>query len=77
MKTFRPGVGVLAVRLGIPVVPVHIHGLFEVLPVHSSWPTPGPVRLRFGAPMRFHEGEDFRTAARKVEEEVRRLAALP
>jgi long-chain acyl-CoA synthetase len=75
MRAFRPGVGVLAVRLGIPVVPVHIQGLFEVLPVDASWPAPGPVRLRFGAPIRFREGEDFRTAARKVEEEVRRLAA--
>jgi long-chain acyl-CoA synthetase len=77
MKAFRPGVGILAVRLGIPVVPVHIQGLFEVLPVNSSWPTPGPVRLRFGAPIRFREGEDFRAAARKVEEEVRRLEAQP
>jgi long-chain acyl-CoA synthetase len=77
MRPFRPGVGVLAVRLGIPVVPIHIQGLFEVLPVDASWPRPGPVRLRFGAPIRFREGEDFRVAALQVEEEVRRLAAAP
>jgi long-chain acyl-CoA synthetase len=73
MKTFRPGVGVMAVRLGIPVIPVHIQGLFEVLPMDKSWPSPGPVRLRFGAPMSFHETDDFREAAKRVEEEVRRL----
>jgi long-chain acyl-CoA synthetase len=73
MKTFRPGVGVMAVRLGIPVIPVHIQGLYEVLPMDKSWPSPGPVRLRFGAPMSFHETDDFREAAKRVEEEVRRL----
>jgi hypothetical protein len=31
------------------------------------------VRLRFGAPMSFHETDDFREAAKRVEEEVRRL----
>jgi long-chain acyl-CoA synthetase len=73
MQTFRAGVGVMAVRLGIPVVPIHIQGLYEVLPVDASWPSPGPVRLRFGSPIVFHETEDFREAATRVEEEVRRL----
>ncbi len=76
MKEFRPGVGVMAVRLGIPVVPVHIEGLFEVLPVHATWPTPGPVRVRFGAPIRFRETHDPREAAKRVEEEVRRLGGI-
>ncbi len=73
LQTFRPGVGVMAVRLGIPVVPVQIQGLFEVLPAGASWPSPGPVRLRVGAPIVFHEREDYREAAAKIEEEVRRL----
>ena len=73
MQSFRAGVGVMAVRLGIPVVPIHIQGLYEVLPVDASWPSPGPVRLRFGSPILFHETEDFREAATRVEEEVRRL----
>ncbi|MGH9389769.1 MAG: AMP-binding protein, partial [Vicinamibacteria bacterium] len=41
---FRPGVGVMAVRLGIPVVPIHIQGLYEVFPLDASWPRPGGVR---------------------------------
>jgi len=73
MRSFRPGVGVMAVRLGIPVVPIHIQGLYEVLPLHESWPRPGPVRLRFGSPIVFHETDDPREAAARVEEAVRRL----
>jgi 1-acyl-sn-glycerol-3-phosphate acyltransferase len=64
----------MAVRLGIPVVPIHIQGLYEVFPVDARWPRPGPVRLRFGAPIAFHETEDSREAAKRVEEEVRRLS---
>jgi long-chain acyl-CoA synthetase len=76
MMEFRPGVGVLATRLGIPVVPVHLQGLFEVMSLHSSWPTPGPVRVRFGAPIVFRETEDPRAAAKRVEQEVERLGGL-
>ena len=73
MREFRPGVGVMAVRLGIPVVPIHIQGLYEVFPIDASWPRPRPVRLRFGSPVAIHETEDFREAAKRIEEEVRRL----
>ncbi|HSF19143.1 MAG TPA: AMP-binding protein [Vicinamibacteria bacterium] len=71
---FRPGVGLMAVRLQLPVVPVHIDGLYQVLPVGARWPKPGRVRVRFGAPLRFAEDADFREAAGRVEREVRNLA---
>lgn len=76
LQPFRPGVGVMAVRLGVPVVPVHIRGLFEVLPAGASWPVPGPVEVRFGEPIRFHETDDAREAASAIEREVRRLGEL-
>jgi long-chain acyl-CoA synthetase len=74
MHEFRPGVGLMAVRLGIPVVPVHIQGLFEVLPVHESWPRSGPARLRFGRPLSFGERADIREVTDAIEREVKRLA---
>jgi long-chain acyl-CoA synthetase len=74
MQPFRPGVGLMAVRLRIPVVPVHIGGLFEVLPVHRSWPRPGPARVRFGSPLSFAENEDYEKATDAIEQSVRRLA---
>lgn len=73
LQSFRPGVGVMAVRLRIPVVPIHIQGLYEVLPAGASWPSPAPVRVRFGAPTVFHETEDYREAAARIEQAVRRL----
>jgi long-chain acyl-CoA synthetase len=69
---FRPGIGMIAARLGAPVVPVRIHGLHKVL--HHTWKMakPGPVRVVFGAPMRLR-GSDYPQLARQVEEAVRRL----
>jgi long-chain acyl-CoA synthetase len=69
---FRPGVGMIASRLGVPVVPVRLEGLDKVL--HSSWKMakPGRVRVAFGAPMRL-VGDDYEALAKQVEEAVRAL----
>jgi long-chain acyl-CoA synthetase len=76
MHGFRAGVGLLAVSLQIPVVPVYIEGLYDVLPAHASWPVPAPVRVRFGEPMRFDETEDYRAATTRIEEAVRALGRI-
>ncbi len=72
IKPFQPGVGMIAVKLGIPVVPVRIDGLDRVL--HSSWKMArmGRVRIAFGAPMRL-AGDDYLALARQVEDAVRKL----
>ena len=69
---FRPGVGMIASRLDLPVVPIRIEGLDKVL--HSSWrwPKRGPVRIAFGAPLRL-EGDDYQALAKRVEDAVRAL----
>ena len=69
---FRPGVGMIASRLDLPVVPIKIEGLDKVLHASMRWPTRGPVRIAFGPPMRL-TGEDYPALAKKVEEGVRRL----
>jgi 1-acyl-sn-glycerol-3-phosphate acyltransferase len=51
MRPFRPGAAVMALRLGVPLVPVHIAGTFEALPRHAKWPRFVPVTVRFGTPI--------------------------
>ncbi len=51
IRTFQPGVGMLASRLGIPVVPVRLDGLERVLHKSAKMATPGRARIRFGAPI--------------------------
>ncbi|MDQ6663578.1 MAG: 1-acyl-sn-glycerol-3-phosphate acyltransferase, partial [Acidobacteriota bacterium] len=70
--TFQPGVGMIASRLGLPVVPIRLRGLDHVLPATAKFPARGPVTVRFGAPMRL-QGEDYAALAKEVESAVRSL----
>ena len=69
---FRPGVGMMAARLGVPVVPVRLEGIDRVL--HQTWKMakPGPVRVIFGAPMQL-SGDDYVDLTARVESAVRKL----
>ena len=69
---FQPGVGMIASRLRLPVVPVRIEGVDRIL--HQSWrmARPGRARVAFGAAIECRD-DDYRAAARRVEEAVRRL----
>ncbi len=69
---FQPGVGMIASKLGIPVVPIRIRGLERVL--HKTWKMawPGRVSISFGAPIQL-SGSDYGALAKQVEEAVRKL----
>jgi len=69
---FMPGVGMIASRLGVPVVPVRIVGLDKVL--HHTWrmARPGHVRVLFGKPLHL-TGDDYEALAKQVENAVRDL----
>ena len=69
---FRAGVGMMASRLRVPVVPVRLEGVDRVL--HRSWKMarPGRVRVAFGRPLTL-TGEDYAALAHEVEQAVRAL----
>ena len=69
MTPFRPGIGMIAARLDVPVVPVRLVGLDQILDPKWKWPQRGPVRVAFGAPLRL-TGEDYQALARQVQEAV-------
>jgi long-chain acyl-CoA synthetase len=70
---FRPGIGMIAARLGVPVIPVRLEGLEKVLHTKMKFPKRGPVRITFGESMRL-EGDDYVALAGAVEDRVRELA---
>ena len=69
IAVFRPGIGLIASKLGVPVVPVRIEGLDKVLHLSWSWPRRGPARITFGKPMYLH-GNDYRALAAQVRDAV-------
>jgi long-chain acyl-CoA synthetase len=77
IRDFQPGVGMMAARLGLKVVPVRIAGLDRVLNRTARFPTPGRVTVRFGAALSV-SGEDYVAIAKQVEAAVRSLeSTLP
>ncbi len=44
----KAGVGLLARRAGVPIIPVHIAGSFEAMPRGAKFPRPHRVILRWG-----------------------------
>ncbi len=69
---FQPGVGLLASRLNVPVVPVRLVGMNNVLRPGARMATPGRVEVRFGTPVR-PEGDDYAALAKRLEDAVREL----
>jgi len=83
LKPLEGGVGLLAARTGVPVMPAFIHGTFQALPRESTDYKPVKIILSFGDPIFVekvkagHSSKDLRravtaqleTALRKLEEE--------
>ena len=69
---FLPGVGMIASRLAVPVVPIRLKGLDSILQRHARWPTVGRAQVAFGPPISL-TGNDYAALAKRVEEAVRSL----
>jgi len=73
MSPFRTGIGLLAAQLGVPVVPVHLGGIFELKQAGKRRARPGQITVSLGQPARFGANERAEDIARELE---RRVAAL-
>jgi long-chain acyl-CoA synthetase len=69
---FQPGVGMIASRIAVPVVPVRLEGLDRVLPRHARFPAIARARCTFGPPIVLI-GNDYAALAARVEAAVRAL----
>jgi long-chain acyl-CoA synthetase len=72
LQKFRPGIGMMAVRLRVPVVPIRLSGLYEIYSLHDWWPRRGPIRVSIGTPLSFGTQTSYEEAARQLEEVYRR-----
>jgi long-chain acyl-CoA synthetase len=70
---FRAGVGLLSNRLGIPVVPVRIDGLFEIKSGGKKFALPGRIRVRIGEPVKFEPRSDPHQIARELQRRIETL----
>ena len=73
-QQFRPGAAFLAKQAGVPVVPVHIRGTFDILRKGRAWPRRARSVINFGRPLDFGEGENNRRFTRRLQAAVEGLA---
>lgn len=67
MDPFKPGIGILAQALNVPVVPVKLEGLYELKRRKQYFADPGMVRVSFGKPMTFDSDKNPTTIAQELE----------
>ncbi|HVW87236.1 MAG TPA: lysophospholipid acyltransferase family protein [Bryobacteraceae bacterium] len=51
MRPFREGAAYIAIKAGVPIVPIGLVGTRDVLPMHSGLIRPGTVELNVGDPI--------------------------
>jgi len=51
LQDFKDGAAYLAIKGGVPLVPIGLIGMHEILPMHSANVQAGPVILRIGDPI--------------------------
>jgi long-chain acyl-CoA synthetase len=76
MAHFRSGIGLLAKQLQVPVVPMHLDGLFDLKQAERISTRPGRVRVTIGSPVRFSRDDDADDIARELERRVRELQSV-
>jgi 1-acyl-sn-glycerol-3-phosphate acyltransferase len=69
LKAFKSGAFVMAVKSGVPVLPIAIRGSWDVLPKHRLSVRPGRVELIIGTPiatdaLELNDREKLKTAVR-------------
>ena len=73
MVPFRTGIGLLAKQLNIPVLPMHLDGLFDLKTDRRILTWPGHVRVTIGEPVRVWPNQDPNEIAQELERRVRAL----
>jgi 1-acyl-sn-glycerol-3-phosphate acyltransferase len=79
MREFKEGAAYIAIKAGVPAVPLGIAGTRNVLPMGSSYVRGGPVVLRIGDPiptsgMKLHDRSQL---IARLERQVAELAGEP
>ena len=65
-KKIQAGVGLIALKAGVPVVPAFIEGSNKVLPPGGRWFRRHPVTIVFGEPIHFSKDASYSDVAQMI-----------
>ena len=74
LKEPEPGIGMLASRLGVPVIPAFVSGTEKALPKGARSILPSKIFVYFGKQINIERGSPYQNAANLIMERIRRLA---
>ena len=49
LQEFKPGIGLIAVESGVPIIPIYIQGAYQAMPPGASFPRSSPIEIFFGS----------------------------
>ena len=78
LQEFKDGAAYLAIKGGVPLLPVCLIGMREVLPMHSVHLRPGEVTLRIGEPIDVSgmKSSDREALTERLKSEIRAMQQL-
>lgn len=74
MLAFKPGAAYLAIKAGLPVIPMHFTGTRKVFSPYSRRFQPGKTRVVFGEPLYPREGERPGAFSTRIQKAVEQAA---
>jgi 1-acyl-sn-glycerol-3-phosphate acyltransferase len=77
VQKFKAGPAIMAMQAGVPVIPIFIQGLRDVMPKGSREPRPAPVHVRIGKPVSLASAASVSEGTALIENALRELAGLP
>ena len=77
VQKFKHGPAIMAMQADVPVIPIYIEGLRNVMPKGQRTPQPAPVRARIGKPVSLRGVESVPAATIMLENAMRELAGMP
>jgi 1-acyl-sn-glycerol-3-phosphate acyltransferase len=77
VQRFKHGPAIMAMQAKVPVIPMYIEGLRNVMPKGQREPQPAAVRASIGAPVSLASAASVPEATTMLENAMRELAGLP
>ena len=74
MEAFKYGVAILALGHNVPVVPIHLMGVANIMPPTQRRLRPAPVKVRVGAPVTFEPDTGIPEATARLQQAVQDMA---
>ena len=75
IKRVQAGVGFIAIKSGVPVVPAYLEGSDHALPLGAKWFRRHPIKIRIGPPLYFQDPKTYpEIAANQIMDKILALS---